>query len=85
MDQNTQTTKNQPPPETWVVDTANGLSELETRLNHLEAEGFPVRRIFLLRALQPEFVILARGLEGESPGTEDGRSALPPNEEVRDA
>ena len=26
--------------ETWVVDQATGLSDLETRLNHLEGEGF---------------------------------------------
>ena len=45
---------------TWVVDGANGLSELETRLNHLEDEGFVVRRVFLLHGLQPQFVILAR-------------------------
>ena len=50
---------------TWVVDEANGLSELETRLNHLEDEGFSVHRVFLLRGLQPQFVILAR--RGERP------------------
>ena len=44
---------------TWVVDEASGLSELETQLNHLEGEGFAVRRVFLLRGLQPQFVILA--------------------------
>ena len=44
---------------TWVVDEANGLSELETRLNHLEGEGFAVSRVFVLRGLQPQFVILA--------------------------
>ncbi len=44
---------------TWVVDEANGLSELEVRLNHLESEGFAVRRVFLLHGLQPQFVILA--------------------------
>ncbi len=55
---------------TWVVDEANGLSELETRLNHLEGEGFAVHRVFLLRGFQPEFVILARRAEGgASPGS----------------
>ncbi len=44
---------------TWVVDEANGLSELETRLNHLDGEGFAVRRVFLPHGLQPQFVILA--------------------------
>ena len=53
---------------TWVVDEANGLSELETRLNHLEGEGFAVHRVFLLRGLQPEFVILARRDEEGSAG-----------------
>lgn len=87
MDQNTQTTKNQPPPETWVVDTANGLSELETRLNHLESEGFPVRRIFLLRGLQPEFVILARRLDQKLVEAEPGepRPSLQENEEAHHA
>jgi len=46
-------------PRTWVVDEASGLSELETRLNRLEGEGFAVRRVFLLQGLQPQFVILA--------------------------
>ncbi len=50
---------NKPTAPTWVVDEANGLSELETRLNHLESEGFAVRRVFLLHGLQPQFVILA--------------------------
>ena len=52
---------------TWVVDEANGLSELETRLNHLEGEGFAVYRVFLLHGLQPEFVILARRAEEGRP------------------
>ncbi len=87
MDQNTQNPHNQPPPETWVVDSANGLSELETRLNHLEAEGFPVRRIFLLRGLQPEFVILARRLDQESVEAEpaEPHASLQENEEARHA
>ena len=54
---------------TWVVDEANGLSELEMRLNHLEDEGFSVHRVFLLRGLQPEFVILARRAGTASPRT----------------
>ncbi len=49
---------------TWVVDEANGLSELEMRLNRLESEGFAVHRVFLLRGLQPQFVILARRSRG---------------------
>ncbi len=59
---------NKPTASTWVVDEANGLSELETRLNHLEDEGFSVHRVFLLCGLQPEFVILARRAEEESTG-----------------
>ena len=54
---------NKPTAPTWVVDQAIGLSELEARLNHLEGEGFVVRRVFLLSGLQPEFVILARRAE----------------------
>ena len=83
MDQNTQNPHDQPPPETWAVDSASGLSELETRLNHLEAEGFPVCRIFLLRGLQPQFVILAHRLERESPEAETGEigAVLRENEE----
>ena len=70
----------------WVVDQASGLSDLEARLNHLEAEGFPVLRIFLLRGLQPEFVILARR-QRELPEAEVDatRTSLQENEEVRHA
>ena len=87
MDQNTQTTKNQPPPETWVVDQATGLSDLETRLNHLDVEGFSVRQIFVLRGLQPEFVILARRLDQELPEAEpaEPHASLQENDEARHA
>ena len=54
---------------TWVVDEASGLSELETRLNHLEGEGFAVYRVFLLHGLQPQFVILACHASTASPRT----------------
>ena len=54
---------------TWVVDEASGLSDLETRLHHLEDEGFAVHRVFLLPGLQPEFVILACHAGTASPRT----------------
>ena len=53
-------------PELWVVDEANGLSDLEARLNHLADEGFTIQTLFLLRGLKPEFVILANRPEPES-------------------
>ncbi len=61
---------NNPTAPTWVVDEANGLSELEIRLNHLEGEGFAVRRVFLLQGLQPQFVILACHARPASPRIE---------------
>ena len=51
---------------TWAVDEANGLSDLEARLNHLAEEGFAIQTVFLLRGLKPEFVMLANRPEPES-------------------
>ncbi len=87
MNPQTENFKTKRAAETWVVDQATGLSDLETRLNHLEGEGFSVRQIFVLRGLQPEFVILARRLKWESPEAEpaEPRASLQENEEARHA
>ena len=56
---NRENAKRESTARTWAVDEANGLSELEARLNHLVEEGFAIQTVFLLHGLKPEFVILA--------------------------
>ena len=56
---NSENAKRESTARTWAVDEANGLSELEARLNHLVEEGFAIQTVFLLHGLKPEFVILA--------------------------
>ncbi len=65
---NSENAKYESAARTWAVDEANGLSDLEARLNHLAEEGFAIQTVFLLRGLKPEFVILANRPELESDG-----------------
>ena len=87
MVQNPENRKNEATPRTWVVDEATGLSDLETHLNHLETQGFPVRLVFLLRGLRLEFVILARRSEQNlpEPKSHDDPSDLQGTGEARHA
>ena len=50
---------------TWIVDEARGLSELETRLNALESDGFSPIDVLLVGLLRSQFVILAVRREKE--------------------
>jgi hypothetical protein len=54
---------------TWVVDTAEDLSELEKCLNHFSEEGFGIHHILSASTrperAQPAFVVVARRAEHE--------------------
>ena len=65
---NSENAKYESAARTWAVDEANGLSDLEARLNHLVEEGFAIQTVFPLHGLKPEFVILANRSELESDG-----------------
>lgn len=56
----------------WVVDEAEGLSDLEIRLSRLVAEGLRIKHVLLMdgTGAQPRFVITA--FWGDREGLRDG-------------